>query len=253
MLAATFESACRIPTEKKLRPHEEAITKALVHPQTLKPEAYKKLRAALAFNEDAMHEALLSLLEALQCDHVNCTCALHKASDEVHRAVATAHTHECEETGLLARTFIAWCRNHRRLERRRGWRERLAAPSSDDNDSDATKAEEPTVKTGEISDLCVRVIAPIEAATDRPKYREALLKLFAVSESSPAQTDAFVTINVRDGREVGNAVPESVRRAASVARKKIDGYRAENGLHDREDFDVAMEDGSLDRAYAMSA
>lgn len=238
----------------KLPPREEAITKALVHPQALTTKAYGDLRRALPFDEDTVHDAFVILLEALRCDHVDCECVLKKASEDVRCAVGVALTRELEETGILARTFVAWCRNHRRLAKRLNQREQLArtSPESDDHGASAQVVDAP-MGPGELWNLRAQVTVPMEDESDRPAYHRAIIKLFLMSKCSESQTDAFITINSRDGREPGSAVPDSVRRAASVARRKIDDQRAVHGLLDRGDFEAALEEHYFDHEYAMSA
>jgi hypothetical protein len=244
--------ACGPVSPTKLPGHLKAITEALIHPQTLKPKAYRALRSALAFDEDAVHGALLTLLEALHCDHVACTCALRRASDEVRRAVAKAQTYEQEDTGVLARTFVSWCRNHRRDEKRRNLREQLAAPAADDDRAGEADVEEVPVKAGELWGLCARVTAPRDAESDRPAYHRAIVKLFAASGCTPAQTDSFVAIKVRDGRDVGRRRTVVTESEFLARRESVDRVMVVCEREDRTQIGV-LEDTVLVEHYVARA
>ncbi len=246
-----------VPVVRRLSPNrpftarEEVIAEALAGIPSLSDSAYITLRSVLRpLGEEALHLALLDLLAALACKHRSCECLLRRdrQCDPRDRDAINSMGTAGENGSLpLARAFVRWCWRHWRREQRRGLSE---GASSEENLSDGRggtvtnsldqRSEREGLYAQDVGshDRC-------EEHADRAGFDRMLELIFSRSRCSEREANAYVDTKSRRGREFGNALEDSVRKAASRAQAQIRSHLALHGILTREDLEVAIEEGDF--------
>lgn len=238
----------RLPSDRPYTSREVAVAAALASIAAFGPKEYHDLQVALGqLGEDALHDALTDLLEALACEHGDdCACFLREHGSAVDReALDAVVSGRAGGELLLARAFIRWCWRHWRREVRHGLREVGAsgAMRTDDRDGIASHALDLRGEQDALHPPRRSCVERCEEQVDGTGHDHVLEHLLTQSGCSERESDAYVETESRAGREFGNALADSVRTATTRARRKLRSCLSAHGVLSFEDLEIAIDEG----------
>jgi hypothetical protein len=238
-----------LPADRSFTKREGEIASALGRILSRGAQGYGDLRSLLSFlGEESVHAAFMDSLNALACTHEGCGCLLREKGDARDRVAMEAFQRRDEDELLpFARAFVRWCWHHWRgmarlanrevassFEARTGGGGNIVANSLDH------RSEHDGIHPSERG-FALRC----EESADGTRFDSVLEMILHRSGCSELEADAYVAADSRLKRTIGSRVDECERTAASRGRRKVKAYLASRGIYDREDLEVAIEEGEF--------